>query len=458
MKRISLLFLLFFSFCFSVQAQKKQELTRILFIFDGSNSMNAQWQSSTKIDIAKRIMSETLDSLKGIPNLEFALRMYGHQTAIMPGQQDCNDTKLEVPFVPGNANINNIKSRILALNPKGTTPIARSLEYSAEDFPEVGDGIRNVIILITDGIEACDEDPCAVARALKSKGITLKPFVVGIGPGIEYDQLSCIGNFYDASTEDTFKSVLKVVISEALSNTTVQVNLNNNYGKPTETNVPMSFYDQNTGRLLYNFVHTLNYKRLPDTLNIDPLKTYKLVVHTIPQKIKENIKLTPGTHNTITLDTPQGTLSIKALGTNTSYPEIRCIIKQNGSNEILHVMDLNHPEKLIVGKYDVEMLTLPRTYFNNVSIEANKTKDLKISQPGLLNLRMNQRGYGAIFSLENGEDKWICNLQFDTQIQHYNLQPGKYKIVFRSERSNESAYTIEKGFKILSGNTTDINL
>jgi Ca-activated chloride channel family protein len=31
--------------------------------------------------------------------------------------------------------------------------------------------VRNVIILITDGIEACDEDPCAVSRALMAKGM-----------------------------------------------------------------------------------------------------------------------------------------------------------------------------------------------------------------------------------------------------------------------------------------------
>jgi Ca-activated chloride channel homolog len=241
MRLLTTILILFLSF--SLIAQKK-ETTRILFIFDGSNSMNAQWQTTSKIDIAKRLMTETLDSLKGIPNIEFALRMYGHQTQILPGQQDCEDTKLEVPFAEGDANIDKIKSKIRGLTPKGTTPIARSLQYSAEDFPSVGEGVRNVIILITDGIEACDEDPCAVARALASKGITLKPFIVGIGPGIDFDQLKCIGNVYDASTEDSFKSILKVVISQAMSNTSVQVNLNNTNGKPLETNVAMSFYDQ----------------------------------------------------------------------------------------------------------------------------------------------------------------------------------------------------------------------
>ena len=442
---------------FSLFSQK-EETTRILFIFDGSNSMNAQWQTTSKIDIAKKLMMETLDSLKGIPNIEFALRMYGHQTQILPNQQDCNDTKLEVPFAPGDENIDKIKSKIRGLTPKGTTPIARSLQYSADDFPSVGKDVRNVIILITDGIEACDEDPCAVARALASKGITLKPFIVGIGPGVDFDQLKCIGNFYDASTEDSFKSILKVVISQAISNTTVQVNLNNTKGQPLETNVPMSFYDQKSGRLVYNFVHTLNYKRLPDTLNVDPLKTYKLVVHTIPQTVKENIKLTPGTHNIIELNTPQGTLNLTAIGTTINYPEIRCVVKEKNSHEILHVMSLNMSDKLIVGTYDLEFLTLPRIYVKDVKIEQSKTTDIKIAQPGSLNLKVMQRGYGAIFTTENGIDQWVCNLEFDKSIQFYNLQPGKYKIIYRNERHNSSAYTIEKEFKIISGQVVEITL
>jgi Ca-activated chloride channel homolog len=455
MRLLTTILILFLSF--SLIAQKK-ETTRILFIFDGSNSMNAQWQTTSKIDIAKRLMTETLDSLKGIPNIEFALRMYGHQTQILPGQQDCEDTKLEVPFAEGDANIDKIKSKIRGLTPKGTTPIARSLQYSAEDFPSVGEGVRNVIILITDGIEACDEDPCAVARALASKGITLKPFIVGIGPGIDFDQLKCIGNVYDASTEDSFKSILKVVISQAMSNTSVQVNLNNTNGKPLETNVAMSFYDQRNGRLVYNFIHTLNYKRLPDTLNIDPLKQYKLVVHTIPAVVKENIQLTPGTHNTIEVNAPQGKLELRAIGSTSQYSEIRCLVKEKNNPLTLHVMSLNQIEKLIVGTYDLEFLTLPRIYVKDVKIEQSKTTDIKIAQPGMLNLRVAQRGYGSILNIENGVDEWVCNIEFEKQIQHYNLQPGKYKIVYRNERHSSSAYTIEKTFKIVSGQMVELTL
>ena len=81
-----------------VQPQIK---TRILFIFDASNSMLAYWSSDVKINVAKKMLLQLIDSLQKVPNTEIALRIYGHQSPVPP--QDCNDTKLEVPFGPNNA-------------------------------------------------------------------------------------------------------------------------------------------------------------------------------------------------------------------------------------------------------------------------------------------------------------------------------------------------------------------
>ncbi|MCE3260623.1 MAG: Mg-chelatase subunit ChlD, partial [Bacteroidetes bacterium] len=63
--------------CFSFAA-KSQVTNRILFIFDDSYSMYAPWNSNIKIEVAKKVMGEFLDSLKNIPDLELALRCYGH--------------------------------------------------------------------------------------------------------------------------------------------------------------------------------------------------------------------------------------------------------------------------------------------------------------------------------------------------------------------------------------------
>jgi len=77
-KRFSVL-VVFLCLSFNYLAQTI-ETTRILFIFDGSNSMNGQWQESSKIKVAKKLMYETMDELSKIDNLEVALRMYDNQT------------------------------------------------------------------------------------------------------------------------------------------------------------------------------------------------------------------------------------------------------------------------------------------------------------------------------------------------------------------------------------------
>ena len=205
--KLSFLILLSFFSSVNTIGQNEDGKIRILFIFDGSNSMNAQWGNSSKITIAKQLMIQTIDSLKMLENVELALRMYGHQTRIVPGKQDCSDTKLEVPFADAKENHFSIINKIRSLEPKGTTPIARSLEYSADDFPDC-ENCRNIIILLTDGIEACDEDPCAVAIALKEKKIKLKPFVIGLGLDTSYlSQFQCIGEFLSAEDKESFKSV-----------------------------------------------------------------------------------------------------------------------------------------------------------------------------------------------------------------------------------------------------------
>jgi Ca-activated chloride channel family protein len=94
-------------------------------------------------------MGEFLDSLKSIPNLELALRCYGHQTFIKP-TRNCKDTKLEIPFAPAVKSAALIKQRIQKLEPRGTTPIAYSLGESATDFTPCNN-CRNIIIFITEG-------------------------------------------------------------------------------------------------------------------------------------------------------------------------------------------------------------------------------------------------------------------------------------------------------------------
>ncbi|MCW3083005.1 MAG: cobaltochelatase subunit [Bacteroidetes bacterium] len=437
-------------------AHAQKPLTRIEFVFDASFSMFGQWQSGMKMDIAKKMLGDFLDSIKSAPNLEIAFRCYGHQVPLRP-ERSCTDTKLEVAFSSNlSGNVTAIKNRLKSIVPKGTTPIAYTLEQCGGDFPSASNAnVRNIIILITDGIEECDGDPCAVSLALQKKGIVLKPFIIGIGLDQSYmNSFGCVGKFYDASNESSFKNILSMVISQALNNTTVQVNLNDQIGRPTETDVNMTFYDEQTGLIKYNYMHTINNKGVPDTINIDPIGTYKMVVHTIPPVEKTGIELVPGKHNIIAVDAPQGYISLKMAG-NVSPA---CIVRKNGEMQTLTVQQFNSTEKYIVGKYDIEVLTLPRVKLNKIDVGQSKTTTVEIPQSGSATIVKPSEGPGSLYLEENNKLVWVCNLNSNALQETIVLQPGKYRVEYRPRNARESIYTIEKRFKVDSGISTPVKL
>ncbi len=438
-------------FPYQTFAQKDKPVTRVLFIFDASQSMYAQWDGNSRMEIAKELLSNMLDSLDNKENLQVGLRCYGHQKPSPP--QDCRDTKLEVPF--GNNTIPAIKKRLKTLRPKGTTPIAKALESGALDFPAITSNSRNIVILITDGIEECGGDPCAVSRLYQEKKIILKPFVIGIGLSEEYKKnFECVGTFYDARNPDEFKNILDVVISQVLNSTTAQVNLLDENEMPNVTNVPLSFYDSFSGILQYNFIHTMNSRGNPDTLNIDPVLSYKVVAHTIPQTEAEGYwKLISGKHTTIPIKCPQGTLSISSAINKT---KVECIIREKGKTKTINVQQLNTKQRYLTGEYDLEILTLPRIY-ETVRINQSESTNVKIPEPGLVVLSASSSPYGSIFEVSN-ELKWVCDLNTKKGRQALYLLPGKYKVVYRAKNASSSEYTKEKTFKVSSIKTVSLKL
>ena len=448
-KTLAILLLFLSSFSFG-----QEQMTRILFILDASNSMNARWGTQTRINAAKELLAKTVDGLRDVPNLEIGLRVYGHQSPITATFQDCNDTKLEVPFGPDN--FTSVKNRVKSIQAKGTTPIARSLEAAAGDFPD--NTSRNVIILITDGLEACDNDPCVIAKKLKDKGVNVTPFVIGLGMDLSYlEKFKCIGNYEDAETREAFERVLQNVVQKALLNTTVQINLNDIAGTPTETDVTMFLYVAGTNDLKYTFTHTINRFGNPDTLIVDPTLSYDLVVNTTPKVEKKNIVIQRNIHNTIEVDAPQGNIRLRYLNAAKPY-QIDARIMQDGNPSTLNVQKIGSKDKYLVGTYTIEILTLPRIYAT-VNVEQSATVDINIKAPGFFSYSGINKITGQIFMKnDNGTWDWVTNLEDKSRNGRVQLQPGEYRMVYRQIDLKSSTYTMQNDFRINSNSTTTIKL
>jgi Ca-activated chloride channel family protein len=317
--------------------------------------------------------------------------------------------------------------------------------------------VRNVIILITDGIEACDEDPCAVSRALQSKGIILKPFVIGVGlEDSEKYTLRCVGNFFDAATPEQFEHVLKIVVTQALNSTTAQISLLTNDGRATETDVPVTLYDQKTGQMRYHFVHTLNDIGVPDTLIIDPIHTYRLVAHTLPASVRENVTLKPGQHTIITLDAGTGRLDIKSGGGPSDGHAVQCIVRRKGELQTLHVQEVGSSQRFRTGVYDLEVLTLPRLAIADVAVDQDRTTDIVVPRSGVLNILPSSTGYGSVFVVKGDSLEWVADLDPTSQRMQMRLLPGNYKVTYRSRTAHRTELSVTKDVSIESGRAINL--
>lgn len=427
--------------------------TRILFVFDGSQSMSGYWESDMKINIARNFLLHVVDSLESLPNVQMGLRVYGHQSPVV--MQDCKDTKLEVTFDINNAH--KIRQKLRFVKPLGNTPIAFSLAESANDFPPCAD-CRNIVILITDGIEECGGDPCDVSLMLQSKGITLKPFIIGIGVDPDFKKTyDCVGYFFNAAKEENFENVLRVVITQALNTTSAQVNLLDQDHRPTETDVNMTFYDVFSGKVMQNFVHTLNHKGNPDTLYLDPLVTYRVEIHTIPPIIIDDVSVTAGKHTIIAADAPQGYLEAKSIG-RTHYRDMQFIVRQHGKTETLHFQKINELGKYLVGRYDIEIPTVPKIMLNDIVISQSHTTTIDIPTPGIVTFLSLNPGYGSLYEERNGKMIRVHNLDPNKKNQSHAIQPGSYTVVFRSRNSKNTFSTISKTFRVRAGSSSAVEL
>ena len=453
--------LLLILLCFgsrTVQAQTTPSATakktRILFMVDMSGSMMAKWENSTRMQVAKDMLSKLVDSLQQYNNLELALRVYGHLSP--SNANNCQDSKLEVPFSENNEK--QIISRINQITPKGNTPITYSLTQSAKDFP-ADKNARNVIVMITDGLESCGGDPCAASLALQEKRIFLRPFVIGIGSDPKFmQQFSCVGQYFDAADINSFRSILGEVVNIALSKTTVSVELKDDRGRPLETNVNMTFQNAITDEPEYNYVHYLDQNAKPDILDIDALMDYNLIVNTVPPVVVPRLAVKPGKHNVFSVNTPQGTLYLRQ-DTPNAYGQVQTIIRKNNSSETLLHQSFGTRQKLLAGNYDLEILTLPRIQLKDVPIKGGQTSTITYPPPGILNIPTEMQGFGSIYTLnEQGDQTWLYNLPEQSSKINLPLQPGRYRLVYRTQFARGSKFTDVQDFIIKSAATTTLKL
>ncbi|MBI2271294.1 MAG: hypothetical protein HYU69_13200 [Bacteroidetes bacterium] len=124
----------------------------------------------------------------------------------------------------------------------------------------------------------------------------------------------------------------------------------------------------------------------------------------------------------------------------------------------LNVQDFTQTERYLVGKYDLEILTLPRITLDDVDISQSKTTTIEIPQAGMAVITKPSEGPGSLYLEEKNKLTWVCNMMNSGLQENIVLQPGNYRAEWRSKNSKESIYTVERRFKVESGATVTVKL
>lgn len=223
MHKYSFVILVLLMLCGSLlqaQTEGKDKNPRIVILLDGSSSMLHEWtKDDIRFEAAAKIIDRLMDSVYAVnKNVEFALRVYGHQSPT--SANNCFDSKLEVMF--SRDNYTQMMLRLAALHPLGISPIAYSIQQSAEnDMPNILDN-KYSLILITDGGESCDGDICKTVELLLRKKIDFKPYIISL---VDYaplkKQYDCMGEYLLVSKPDEIEPVVGKIV-ESYRHTFIQ--------------------------------------------------------------------------------------------------------------------------------------------------------------------------------------------------------------------------------------------
>ncbi len=189
-------FFLIISMCFISNAFSAQtnKIPEVMLILDASGSMLGSAGTKNKIESAREVFAKVVPALPS--DVKTGLTVYGHRS-----KTDCNDIEILIPS--GSDERDKLLAHVNSISPKGMTPLANSVKMVADSLS--GRETETTIILVSDGIDTCNIDPCSVVKSLKAKGAKFILHVVGFGvdeKGIQ--QLSCMakeggGSFFAAN-------------------------------------------------------------------------------------------------------------------------------------------------------------------------------------------------------------------------------------------------------------------
>ena len=451
-----LLFLLAL-FCFGLNAHTQNNSSapqNIYLILDGSGSMWQKVDGEFKIAIARQVVKQLVGDLPA--ETQLGLVVYGHRK-----KGDCSDIEVLSPL--GKIDKTTIGQQVDDLNPIGMTPITASIEKTLALIKESDQ--QATVILVSDGLETCEGDPCKAVQLAKAEGL---PFVLHVvGFGIEDDdvsQLECAaqaggGNYFKADDAKSLMDAMdqavdtpveeggavlgvKVIANDQLQDAMVRVWRNDSVIVSGRT------YEGDATNPRYLSVNSGTYK-----VEVKGLGFKGNVNRIFPE-----VTLTKGDTVFKTVDFSPGTLKI-GITKNEELGDATVRVYEAGTNKQVASSRSYKGEKtnpvtfeLTPGTYDVvvsciEIANKPTHKFEGIVVEGGKEirKDRKF-ESGTLTVGVTHNGQLVdatvnIHLVETGYNtaRGRTYMSPSSNPKTFTLSPGEYEIKIRTLKPKEIA-------------------
>ena len=184
-----------------------------ILVLDASGSMWGEVDGRPKIEIARETVASVVDTLPEYTRL--GLMAYGHNR-----KGDCTDIDLLLPVEPVDGG--RFLSTVQDIQPKGKTPLTTAVERAAERL-RISEQPASVI-LVTDGIETCGGDPCALSEEHAETGIDFSALVIAFDlASQEAESVRCLAEdtgclFLEAGDRDGLERALQSTLDTLAEN------------------------------------------------------------------------------------------------------------------------------------------------------------------------------------------------------------------------------------------------
>lgn len=395
----------------------------VALILDASGSMNGKLTDGTrKIAAAKSAVAELAEK---IPNdVQLSFRAYGHQHH--RSKHNCTDTQLLVPAAAAGTIREAVRASSNSLMAQGYTPITYVLGLAADDLKNATG--KKTIVLVSDGKETCEGDPCVLANKLAEADADLTIHTVGFGVDAQARrQLQCIagaarGTYRDAATALDLLQTMEEATAEPAEEVVDEV-------------ITLTLPKHEDGKLeivgpYFNEV-------------VDPETGEQIATVTERAPV---VELSPGIYNvSFGKSMWLKSVAVEAGKTTTIRPGRLSVIdpyfnevRDPETGAVLEKATRHHSEfPLLAGRYDV---SFGKALWRGVTIEEGKTTTLHPAR-----LRIKGPYFNEVLDPESGRE--LIKLTGNTP--ELPLPPGTYDVRFGKK--------LWKGISLKEGETTELN-